>query len=92
MCGLSSHSSVAAGLGESARAARLYLELLKRLPEAGAVRERVRANLTDIYLRGSDQKLAVEQLEAMIRDDPTNPQAYFFLGRLALPGLNQNMG
>jgi tetratricopeptide (TPR) repeat protein len=71
-------------LGDSTRAAALYLELLKRLPEATGVRERVRANLTDIYLRGSDHKLAVEQLESMIHDDPTNPQAYYFLGRIAL--------
>jgi tetratricopeptide (TPR) repeat protein len=71
-------------LGSPTNAARLYLELLKKLPDAATVRERVRANLTDIYLRGSDPKLAVEQLEAIVRDDPTNPQAYYFLGRIAL--------
>jgi tetratricopeptide (TPR) repeat protein len=71
-------------LGDSSRAAQLYLDLLKRLPDAPTVRERVRANLADIYLRGSDHKLATEQLEAIIRDDPTNPQAYYFLGRFAL--------
>jgi tetratricopeptide (TPR) repeat protein len=71
-------------LGDSSRAARLYLELLKKLPDAATVRERVRANLADIYLRGSDHKLAAEQLEAIVRDDPTNPQAYYFLGRFAM--------
>ena len=71
-------------LGDSSHASRLYLELLKRLPDTAAVRERVRANLADIYLRGSDHKLAAEQLEAIVRDDPTNPQAYYFLGRFAL--------
>ena len=71
-------------LGDSGRAAQLYLELLKRLPDAAAVRERVRANLADIYLRDSDHKLAAEQLEAIVRDDPTNPQAYYLLGRFAL--------
>jgi len=71
-------------LGDSARAARLYLELLRKLPEAATVRERVRANLADIYLRGSNHKLAVEPLEAIIRDDPTNPEAYYLLGRIAL--------
>jgi tetratricopeptide (TPR) repeat protein len=71
-------------LGESTRAARLYLEALKRLPDAPMVRERVRANLADIYLRGSENKLAAEQLEALIRDDPTNPKAYYLLGRFAL--------
>jgi len=71
-------------LGDSGRAAQLYLELLKRLPDAAGVRERVRANLADIYLRDSDHKLAAEQLEAIVRDDPTNPQAYYLLGRFAL--------
>ena len=71
-------------LGDSTRAARLYLELLKRLPDAPPVRDRVRANLADIYLQGKDHKLASEQLEAIIRDDPTNPRAYYFLGRFAL--------
>jgi tetratricopeptide (TPR) repeat protein len=71
-------------LGETSRAARIYLDLLKRLPDAPAVRERVRANLAEIYLQGRDHKLAEEQLQAIIREDPTNPQAYYFLGRFAL--------
>jgi tetratricopeptide (TPR) repeat protein len=71
-------------LGETSRAARLYLDLLKRMPDVPTVRERVRANLAEIYLQGSDHKLAAEQLEAIIREDPTNPQAYYFLGRFAL--------
>jgi tetratricopeptide (TPR) repeat protein len=71
-------------LGESAKAAELYLEVLKHPPEVPLVEERVRANLADIYLRGSDHKRATEQLQAIVRDDPTNPQAYYYLGRLAL--------
>jgi tetratricopeptide (TPR) repeat protein len=58
--------------------------LLKRLPDTPGIRERVRANLAEIYLQSSDHKLAAEQLEAIIREDPTNPQAYYFLGRFAL--------
>ena len=71
-------------LGESAKAAELYLEVLKNPPDLPLVEERVRANLADIYLRGSDHKRATEQLQAIVRDDPTNPQAYYWLGRLAL--------
>ena len=71
-------------LGESAKAAELYLEVLKQPPELPLVEERVRANLAEIYLRGSDHKRATEQLRAILRDDPTNPQAYYYLGRLAL--------
>ena len=71
-------------LGESSKAAELYLEVLKHPPDLPLVEERVRANLADIYLRGSDHKRATEQLQAIVRDDPTNPQAYYYLGRLAL--------
>jgi tetratricopeptide (TPR) repeat protein len=58
--------------------------VLKHLPDLPLIEERVRANLTAIYLRGSDHKQAVEQLQAILRDDPTNPQAYYYLGRMAL--------
>ena len=71
-------------LGDSQKAAQLYLELLKKLPDVPLIRERVHAKLADIYLRGSDRKRAKEQLEEVIRDDPTNPQAYYWLGSLAL--------
>ncbi len=70
-------------LGDSAKAAQLYLELLQKLGDAPPIRDRVRAKLADIYLRGSDRKKAVEQLEAIIRDDPTNPQAYYLMGNIA---------
>ena len=73
-------------LSESAKAAQLYLEVLKQPPDLPMVEERVRANLTTIYLRGSDRKGAAEQLEAILRGDPTNPQAHYYLGRLALEG------
>lgn len=71
-----------AALGETGRAAALYLDLVKKLPDVPFIRERVHAKLASIYLRGSDNKKAIEQFEAVIRDDPTNPQAYFYLGRL----------
>ena len=71
-------------LGETIRAAELYLEVLKHPPELPLVEERVRANLAEIYLRGSDHKRATEQLQAILRDDPTNPQAHYYLGRLLL--------
>jgi tetratricopeptide (TPR) repeat protein len=47
------------------------------------LRERIHAKLAGIYLRGSDHKKAVEQLEAIVRDDPTNPEAYYYLGYIA---------
>jgi tetratricopeptide (TPR) repeat protein len=71
-------------LGQFDRASQLYLEVLKHPPELPFIDERVRANLTAIYLRESDHKRATEQLQAISRNDPTNPQIYYYLGRLAL--------
>ncbi|HYG33393.1 MAG TPA: tetratricopeptide repeat protein [Clostridia bacterium] len=70
-------------LGDTERAAQLYLGLLKSLPNESSERERVHAKLASIYLRGDDPHKATEQLEAIVREDPTNPQAYFYLGYLA---------
>lgn len=70
-------------LGEPNEAARVYLDLLKKLPDVPGLRENIHANLAEIYLRGSNPEKAFEQLEALIRNDPTNPQAYYFLGSLA---------
>jgi tetratricopeptide (TPR) repeat protein len=71
-------------VGEYKKAAQVYLDLLKTLPDVPLVREKVRARLTDIYLRGDDRKQAAEQVQGIIRDDPTNPQAYYWLGELKL--------
>src|SRR5258706_8052270 len=71
-------------LGDNKKAAQLYLDLLKKLPDVPVLRERVRAKLAEIYLRGSDHKAAVEQLEALLKDDPTNAQAYYFLASISL--------
>ena len=71
-------------LGDSAKAAQLYLEVLNQPPDVPMIEERVRANLTNIYLRASDRKRAAEQLQAILRDEPTNPEVHYYLGRLAL--------
>jgi tetratricopeptide (TPR) repeat protein len=70
-------------MGDIRRATEIYLQLLTKYADFPRVRDDVRARLADIYLRGSDQKHAVEQLEAMVRDDPANADAYLHLGRLA---------
>ena len=41
------------GAGDSTKAAQLYLELLKQLPDVPPIRDRIHAKLTEIYLRGS---------------------------------------
>jgi tetratricopeptide (TPR) repeat protein len=69
--------------GNSQKAAQLYLDLLKKLPDLPMLRERIHAKLAGIYLRTSEHKQAVEQLQAIVRDDPTNPEAYYYLGYIA---------
>ncbi len=67
-------------LGDAEQATLYYLKLIERFPALPGVREK----LTDIYIQKQDRKKAAEQLQAIIRDNPTNPQAYYFLGALAL--------
>jgi len=69
--------------GDSQRAAAIYQGLLKSLPEAPILRERVHAKLAEIYLRNNDRTNAFEQLQAIVKEDPTSPQAYYYLGSLA---------
>jgi tetratricopeptide (TPR) repeat protein len=71
-------------LGESKRAALIYLDALKDLPDIPNLRERIHARLTDIYLRNEDHQGAAEQLKAIMRVDPTNPQVYYYLGSIAM--------
>ncbi len=70
-------------MGDTRKATEIYLQLLAKYADFPPVRDNVRAKLTDIYLRGRDREHAVEQLEAMVRDDPANAQAYYYLGGLA---------
>jgi tetratricopeptide (TPR) repeat protein len=70
-------------LGATDQAAEIYQDLLDHLPDVPTLRDRVRAKLAEIYLRGNQPHRAVEQLQALLRDDPTNPQAYYLLGSIA---------
>ncbi len=69
--------------GNSDKAAAHYLSVLDQLDDLPQAREVVRARLANIYLRDRDRKRAVEQLQAIVRDDPSNAQAYYFLGSIA---------
>jgi tetratricopeptide (TPR) repeat protein len=71
-------------VGQSEAAARIYQDLVKRLANVPYARESIRAKLADIYLRNRDDKQAAEQLEAIIRDNPTYWQAYYELGKVEL--------
>jgi tetratricopeptide (TPR) repeat protein len=70
-------------LGAPEKAAAIYLDLLGTGPEALELRLRVRLRLADIYLRQNQRDKAVEQFKAIQTEDPTNPQASYFLGSIA---------
>ena len=74
--------------GDAEKAAQIYRDLLKRFADMPFLEQDVREKLADIYLRGDDRKRAAEQLEAIIRDDPTDAQAYYFLGSIAYDSKN----
>ena len=65
--------------GESKRAAETYVKMLAQDSELAGVREA----LAELYLRDNNPQGAAEQLKEIIRDSPTNPQAYYFLGAIA---------
>jgi tetratricopeptide (TPR) repeat protein len=65
--------------GESAKASEILARLVKQFPEAAGLRE----ELVELLLRSNNTKEAAEQLEALTRDNPTNPQTHYFLGAIA---------
>lgn len=66
-------------LGAPEKAEAVYRKLLDRFPNLPGLREK----LAEIYLRAQDRTKAAEQLEAIVRNNPTNPQAHYFLGGIA---------
>ena len=71
-------------LGEMEAAARLYLGFLEQPAVTPALRDVLRAKLTDIYLRQADRARALEQLSSMVRENPANAGAHYFLGAIAM--------
>ncbi len=66
-------------VGVPDKAAECYLKVLERFPSLPGLREK----LVEIYLRQDDRKRATEQLETILRSNPTNPQYYYLLGSIA---------
>lgn len=65
--------------GEYKRAAELYVKLLERFPNQAVLRNRI----VELYLKANDLKAAQAQLDALVREQPTNPLAHYFLGAIA---------
>jgi tetratricopeptide (TPR) repeat protein len=70
-------------LGDNTNSERLYLKLAEDYTDVPALREHIRGRLVDVYLRQQDQTNAIAQLETIIRENPSNEQAYYSLGSLA---------
>jgi tetratricopeptide (TPR) repeat protein len=65
-------------------AAVFYEQTLPDLDSNPFLRDAVRMKLTEIYLRIEDFQRARLQLEATVRDDPSNARAYYLLGTIAV--------
>lgn len=73
-----------AQLGDTKKAAELYLQLLEKFQDVELMRDALREKLANLYLRSRDRTKAAEQLEAVVRDNPTRyPQAWYYLGAFA---------
>ena len=67
-------------LGELKLSEPFYRQLLDEHPDLPSLRSK----LTEIYLRSGQKDKASQQLEALARSEPTNPQTHLFLGALAV--------
>ncbi len=75
-------------LGKTDEAQRFYEDIVKDLPDTSPQFDRVHAALADIYLQKHDSKRATEQLQAIVRDNPTDSQTYYILGTIAYDDTN----
>ncbi|MEN9574275.1 MAG: hypothetical protein RL514_2130 [Verrucomicrobiota bacterium] len=66
--------------GEYKRAAELFVKLIERFPNQAILRNRI----AELYLLANDPKAAQAQLDALVRDQPTNPLTHYFLGAIAV--------
>jgi tetratricopeptide (TPR) repeat protein len=71
-------------LEDRADAEQQYLQLLREYSDSALLEGNIRAKLANIYSSENQPEKAMEQLEALIRNDPANPQAYVSLGRFAV--------
>ncbi len=69
--------------GEVPRAVEILLDVLANATADARTRDGVRQKLVALYITSQDADGALEQLESMVRDHPTNPQANFLLATVA---------
>jgi tetratricopeptide (TPR) repeat protein len=75
-------------LGETDEAARIYQDAAKQIPDTAPQFDSVHAKLADIYLHQHNAKRAEQELEVILRNNPTDAQTYYLLGGLAYEDTN----
>lgn len=70
--------------GENQQAVDLLLELLEEYQDTVNRKNTIRQKLLSIYISTEDTEGALTQLESLVRDYPTNPQANFLLASYAM--------
>ncbi|HYE33045.1 MAG TPA: tetratricopeptide repeat protein [Methylomirabilota bacterium] len=70
--------------GVPEKAETVYARVLKDHPDLPGVREK----LTDIYLKSGDRAKASAQLDALLRNNPTDAQLYVVAGTVAIQSTN----
>jgi tetratricopeptide (TPR) repeat protein len=63
-------------------AADLYKELYSYFSDNAQMRVAVREKLMNLYILSGNRTNAIQQVKAIIAEQPTNPNAYYYLGSL----------
>jgi tetratricopeptide (TPR) repeat protein len=71
-------------LGDREGARQAFLGLVKSQDVPPTLMALARTKLADALLRSNDRAGAAEQLKAIVREDPSNATANFFLGQIAI--------
>lgn len=69
--------------GDTSHAVDILLDVLEKNSDDLRIRDLVRQKLLAIYISNQDADGALKQLEAMVKDHPTNPQANYLLASVA---------
>ncbi len=69
-------------------AGRIYENVIKELPDSSPQYDSVHAKLADIYLHNHEFERASDQLQVILRNNPTDPQTYYLLGGIAYDETN----
>ncbi|MGC9035730.1 MAG: tetratricopeptide repeat protein [Verrucomicrobiia bacterium] len=69
-------------IGETQETINILKRLMELHPDNTELRMAIREKLMNIYLKGGERKNAIQQLKAIIAEQPTNPIAYYYLGSI----------